>query len=96
MITFEKLLERAESEKIAIHTATEDQAVTLLKELDKRGYTWGSEAKLTTETRHGYYKENTCYEFDPNNEVCYSPLSFYQEYGYTIIEFSEIDFKENA
>jgi hypothetical protein len=38
MITFTDLLERAKTEPIAIHTPTEEQDITLLTELDKRGY----------------------------------------------------------
>lgn len=91
MITFTELLERAKSEKIAIHTATEAQSITLLTELDKRGYTWNSGMKLTTETHYGNHKENICYDFEPNKKVWYCSLKFYQR-GYTIIEFTDIDF----
>ena len=37
MITFTDLLEKAKTNKIAIHTTTEEQAKVLLSELDKRG-----------------------------------------------------------
>lgn len=96
MITFEKLLERAktESEAIAVHTPTKEQAITLLSELDKNGFTWFRGKKLTTETNYEDERENTCYNFEPNNKICYSPLEFYQDEGYTIIEFTDIDFKE--
>ena len=62
MITFEKLLERARSEKI-VHTATEEQAITLLKALDKKppGYTWLDGDKLTTETYYEKYEDRICY-----------------------------------
>ena len=105
MITFKKLLERAKTEKIAIHTPTDEQAVTLLSELDKNGFTWLGGGKLTTQTEYEYYKENTCYDFGMSNypymdKVAYSPLDWYQDdwyqdEGYTIIEFNDIDFKEN-
>ena len=94
MITFTELLERAKTEKIAIHVPTKKQAITLLTELDKRGYTWNSGTKLTTETWYWVYKENTCYDFEPNKQVIFSSLIFYQKIGFTIIEFSDIDFKE--
>ena len=95
MITFTELLERAKSERIAVHTPTEDQAKTILTELDKKGYTWSTGTKLTTETYYEYCKENICYDFDLNKKVYYCLLKFYQKYGYTIIEFSDIDFKES-
>ena len=102
MITFKELFKRAETEKIAIHTATEDQVTALLTELEKRGYTWISNEKLTTKTCYEVLKEDTCYVFEIdtdgdslNKKVMYSPLSFYQAHGFTIIECSDIDFKEN-
>ena len=100
MITFTELLERAKSEKIAIHTPTEEQAKTLLKALDEKGYTWNSGDKLTTMTHYEDEKENTCYSFHNcfgkllDKKIMYSPLDWYQDEGYTIIEFSEIEFKE--
>ena len=100
MITFTDLLKRAKSEEIAIHTPTEKQAKTLLSELDKRGYKWESGKKLTDRTFYEYYKKNTCYVFDDrygrllDKKVVCSPLDWYQKIGFTIIEFSEIDFKE--
>ena len=94
MITFNKLLERAKSEKIVVHTPTEKQAITLLTELDKRGYKWESGMKLTSAICYEVEKENTCYHFGLDKEVCFSPLEFYQKCECTIIEFTDIDFKE--
>ena len=99
MITFNELLERAKTEKIAIHTPTEKQAKALLKALDEKGYVWLTETKLTTETWYEY-EENTCYDFYDgvgkllDKKVCFSPLKFYKKCGRTIIEFKDIDFKE--
>ena len=95
MITFNELLERTKSNDIAIHTPTEDQAKALLNELNKKGYKWNSGDKLTTMILYGDYKEDTCYyTLEPNNRICYGSLSFYQENDYTIVEFKDIDFKE--
>ena len=102
MITFNELLERAKSELIAIHTPTEEQAKTLLKALDENGYVWCGGDKLTTTTRYGNYKENTCYNFTPdfspilNKKIMYGSLGFYQDEGYTVIEFEDIDFAEKT
>lgn len=105
MITFNELLERTKSEHIAIHTPTKKQAKALLKALDEKGYEWFSGNKLTTETQYEYEEENTCYDFYDydfydgvgkllDKKVMYSPLCWYQKYGYTIIEFTDIDFAE--
>ena len=98
MTKFEELLERAETESIAIHTATEDQAIALLEALDKKGYRWNSGRNLTDNTRYGNHKNTTCYIFGigsySNEVVMYGPLDCYQEECYTIIECGDIDFKE--
>jgi len=93
MITFNELLEKAKSEKIAVHTPTEKQAITLLSELDKKGYTWYGREEII-KTLYENEKENTCYNFEPNNKIGYGSLDWYQEYDYTIIEFSDIIFTE--
>ena len=101
MITFTELLERAKSEKIAVHTPTEEQAISLLNELDKRGFTWVGGDKLTDITNYEDDKENTCYVFGIdvdgnvlNKRVVYESLKFHKEHDYTIIEFKDIDFAE--
>lgn len=94
MITFKKLLERAKTEKIAIHVLVEAQAIILLKKLGEKGYTWGSGDKITTETYYKTYQEDTCYDFEQKNKVWYGLCSSYLENDYTIIEFSEIYFAE--
>ena len=95
MITFNELLERAKTEKIVVHTPTEKQAKVLLKALDKKRYKWNTGTKLTTETWYKCYKEDTCYTLEPNNKICYGSFTWYQGEGYTIIEFTDIDFEEN-
>ncbi len=99
-LSFSELLEKAKTEKIAIHTPTEEQAISLLNELNKKGFTWVSGEKLTDMARYEYYKEKTCYTFHDiygkllDKEIMYCSLKWYQDEGYTIIEFSEIDFEE--
>jgi len=97
------LLERAKSEKIVIHTPTEEQAVTLLKALDEKGYTWNSGDKLTTMTYYEYEKENTCYVFGIdaygnllNKNVVFNSLDDAKKYDYAIIKFKDIDFSEKT
>ena len=92
MITFTELLESKEREKFAIHTPTKNQAKALLKALDKRGYKWCGGGKLITETLYGIFREDACYNFEPNKEVWYCDLDWYQGNSYTIVEFKDIDF----
>ena len=39
-------------------------------------------------------KKKTGYTFEPRHKIAYSSLDFYQNEGYTIIEFEDIEFKE--
>ena len=100
MITFTELLERSKREKIVVHTPMKAQAITLLKALDAAGYEWCDGEKLTAQTNYDDYKENTCYDFSPDyygdihKGVFYNSLEFQQEMGYTIVEFQDINFKE--
>ena len=59
----------------------------------KKGYRWIEGEKLTTETQYEVEEENTCYNFELNKKIMYSPLSFYQDEGYTIIKFEDIEWK---
>lgn len=93
MITFKELLKIAKTEKVAVHTSTEEQAVVLLSKLNKRGYVWKGKYDLITTTHFGRHEEDTCYALEPNNRICYSSITWYQIVNYKIIEFSEIDFK---
>jgi len=94
MITFTELLERAKSEKIVVHTLTEEQAITLLSELDKKRYKWFGGEKLTTKTFYENYEEKTCYSFYSRHNIAYGLLDWCQENDYTIVEFQDINFKE--
>jgi len=101
MITFTELLERAKSEKIVVHTPTEEQAITLLKALDERGYEWASGIKLTAATWYGVFREKSCYVFSRDccgskldKKVMHVSLKIHQRCVYTIIEFTDIDFTD--
>ena len=99
MITFKELLKRAKNEAISIHTLTKKQAKTLLIKLDKKEYKWASGKKLTSMTYYEVYKENTCYSVEsfirPDcNIVVFNSLDDAKKYDYAIIEFTDINFKE--
>ena len=99
MITFNELLEKTKNEDIAVHTPTEDEAITLLSELDKKGYEWISGKKLTDITNYEVQKEKTCYVLRTSihsifNTVSFCPLQLCREKKYAIVEFTYIDFKE--
>ena len=101
MIKLSEIIARVKNEEIAIHTATEEQAITLLKTLDKRGFTWLGGEKLTNMARYEGFREKTCYVFSRDccgsklyKEIRYGSLKVHQECGYTIVEFQDINFKE--
>ena len=95
MITFKKLLERAKSEDIAVHTPTEGQAKTLLKALDENKYLWSGGRDLTITSNYSLYKKDTYYVFGGDNckEVTFGSLLYCSKI-FRPIEFSEIEFKE--
>ena len=90
-LLFSELLERAKTEKIAIHTPTEAQAKELLKALDQKGYEWAKGVKLTSASCYEVFREDTCYNFGLDKQVWYDSFRFCQEEKYTIIEFKDID-----
>ena len=99
MITFTELLEKSKTENIAVHTANESQALTLLSELDKKGYMWKPDSKLTAASWFFFFKEDTHYFFGitnyPNcNRVKFGSLCDAKDEGCALVEFTDIDFKE--
>ena len=99
MMKFKELLERAENENMAVHPANESQALTLLSELDKKGYVWKADTKLTAASCYFFFGADTHYFFGitnyPNcNRVKFGSLCDAKDEGCAIIEFGDIDFKE--
>ena len=100
MITFNEFLERAKTEDIAIHTANEKQAATLLSELDKKGYTWPNGVRLIYATGYDLDREKTCYEVhdygDIQRDITHASIRDFQQVNSEIIEFADIDFSEKT
>jgi len=99
MIKFEKLLEKSKTENIAVHPANQSQALILLSELDKKGYVWKADTKLTAASCYFFFGADTHYFFGitnyPNcNRVKFGSLCDAKDEGCAIIEFGNIDFKE--
>ena len=99
MITFNELLEKSKTENIAVHTANESQALTLLSELDKKGYVWKPDSKLTAASCYFFFGADTHYFFGITNHphcdrVKFGTLCDAKDEGCAIIEFTDIDFKE--
>ena len=86
-LSLSELLERAKTEKLAIHTPTEAQAKTLLKAFDKMGKRWRDGSSYLEIDYFGKEKENTCYS--NHREYCHK--QWYEEHGYAIYDYSEVD-----
>lgn len=72
--------------KVAVHCDTEEKAKALLKLAKSFGYTWISGKDLEKTSHWEDEKEHTCYRFY-ETFVLTSPKGFYQQNGYTIVEF---------
>ena len=72
----------------AIHCPTSEEAKALCNELDKRGLKWLGGEDYSKETHYGCYGKETCYR--PNNGS-FCARRFYNDRGFNIIEFSDVD-----
>ena len=103
MITFKKLLERAIKENITVHTATKEQAKKFVNEISKRVCKQSDCVKTTMESHYDIFGADTCYFFGTTcvstvNYPCFMVGSQWDARyeGCKIIEFSEIDFKDES
>ncbi|SNS23624.1 hypothetical protein SAMN05446037_1006153 [Anaerovirgula multivorans] len=72
-----------------IHCETEQQAIRLLEDLDRRGYKWLSGSSLTLHASWGIHKEETCYSIG-SGMVQYASLGFYKRSGSEVTKFSDL------
>ena len=101
MITFNELLKIAKTEQVAVHTSTKDQAKKFVNEISKIVYKESGCVKTTMESHYDIFGADTCYLFGTTcvstvNYPCFMVASQWDARyeGYVIIEFSDIDFKE--
>lgn len=73
------------NEKLAIHCDTKEKAKALCNAFDREGYTWRSGCIRYTECT--YWDEGICY----SNENGYADREYYENKGYRILEFEDID-----
>lgn len=74
-------------EKLVIHCRTLEQANKFSAEADKLGYKWCNDASYLKDNQWTRYKELTCY----NNIGEYCDLTWYENDGYKILNFEDID-----
>lgn len=75
---------------LAIHCNTEAKAMKLLKVFDKMGHRWAAGNSYIEDICWEPYEEETCY----SNDGGFGNIVAFREYGYTILEFDEIEFEE--
>ena len=78
--------------KLAIHCDTEEKATKLLKVFDKMGHRWAAGNSYIEDTCWEPYEEETCY----SNDGSFGSIVAFREYGYTVLEFEEIEFENDA
>lgn len=73
---------------MAIHCNTRQKAKKLLKAFDKLGKVWsGGYSYLNNFGEYEIYHQYTCY----TNDGHYCSDEWYNDHGYTIYEFDEVD-----
>ena len=77
-------------EKLVINCKTRTQANIFCQESDKLGKTWSNKKSYLDQTDWEVHRADTCY----TNEGTYCPKSWYQENGYKILNFEDIDWEE--
>ena len=70
----------------AMHCKTKEEAKDFCRYLDGLGRKWCDGEKYTENTCWDVYKDKTCYDF---NDGTYDSLSYFEENGYTILEWSD-------
>ena len=76
-------------EKLVIHCKTFEEAIIFCKASDKLGKTWSNKKSYLDQTDWEVHRADTCY----TNEGTYSPKSWYQENGYEVLNFEDIDWE---
>lgn len=71
--------------KIAVHCKTEEEAKDFCKQMHEHGMKWGSGDSYLENIRYNKYLGKTCY----SNIGLYSRYDFYEQIGYTILEWSD-------
>lgn len=75
------------TEPLAIHCNTKEKAIKLCKEFDRLGYKWFSGGSYLENNRWHLYESKTCY----TNHCMFSDIYYYQDLGYKILEFEDIE-----
>lgn len=79
-------------DNLVIHCDTEAKAMKLLKVFDMTGHRWAAGNSYIEDTCWEPYEEETCY----SNDGGFGSIVAFREYGYTVLEFEEIEFENDA
>lgn len=74
-------------ETIAIHCNTEEKANKLLKAFDRLGEKWCENVSYLETNCYSHYGQMSCY----SNNRCISDCNYYENNGYKIYEFEDVD-----
>lgn len=71
--------------KIAVHCKTEEEAKDFCNQMHEHGMKWGDGDSYLENINYNKYLGKTCY----SNSCLYSRYDFYEQMGYTILEWSD-------
>ncbi len=72
--------------KYVMHCKTEEEAIDFCKTMHNNGMKWVGRQSYLYNNEWDVLRENTCYNF---NNDSYSPVSYYKNNGYVILEWSD-------
>ena len=70
------------------HCDTEEKQNELFNKLDKMGCKWAGGKPLLEENYYDYYKDQTCYSFWNDMELCFEDVDYYNKEGTKIMEYT--------
>ena len=90
-------LEKFKNENIAINCDTEEKAKDLLHFLGENGVVWCSDEDLTEDICWRCYEENTCYDFDEDDDgLTFCNTNDYNDLDYEMVKWEIVDMEEDV
>lgn len=77
-------------DNVVVHTSTKEKYDSLMKLLDKRGYTWASGHNVFDHCVYNNNRDMTCICLSYNKKISYADKAYYiQRSGYNVISYEE-------
>lgn len=84
--------------KVAMRCLSEEKANKFLAFLEEKGVSWRSGDPPTSRNYYNEYEGEACYSFTEGieyREIEFATADYYEDEGYTVLEFDDFDFEES-